>query len=92
MQCQLYLHLYVCMMYDVRSVSCRQPTTVWCSGGRDHDGCPILKLTQPKTVNEAMLKEVKEEGIMDMLIYFTSVPRSVVWKMYSRGISHYSWF
>ena len=46
-----------------------------CTGGRNHDGCPILKLTQPQTVNDAMLKDITEEGVMDMLIYFTSVPR-----------------
>ena len=46
-----------------------------CTGGRNHDGCPILKLTQPNSVSEALLREVKEEGILEMLIYFTSVPR-----------------
>ena len=46
-----------------------------CTGGRNHDGCPILKLTQPNSVGEALLREVKEEGIIEMLIYFTSVPR-----------------
>ena len=49
-----------------------------CSGGRNHDGCPILKLTQPKAVNEAMLTDITVEGVMDMLIYVTSVPRSEI--------------
>ena len=46
-------------------------------GGRNHDGCPILKLTQPNTVDEGMLKDITEEGVIDMLIYFTSVPRYI---------------
>ena len=53
------------------------------TGGRDCEGCPILKLTQPKTVEEAMLREIPQEGILDMLIYFTSVPRFVI------GTSHF---
>jgi hypothetical protein len=47
-------------------------------GGRDHEGCAILQLTQPKSLQEGMLKELTQEGILDMLIYFTSVPREEV--------------
>ena len=45
------------------------------AGGRDHEGCPTLQLTQPKPLQEEMLREMTQEGILDMLIYFTSVPR-----------------
>ena len=45
------------------------------AGGRDHEGCPILQLTQPKSLKEGMFREITQDGIVDMLIYFTTVPR-----------------
>ena len=57
---------------------CVSLTVLLCAGGRDHEGCPILQLSQPKSLQEQMLRELTQKGILDMLIYFTSVPRFVI--------------
>ena len=45
------------------------------SGGRDQAGRPILSLTQPDQDGLQDLLEITEQEVLDMLAYFTSVPR-----------------
>lgn len=45
------------------------------TGGRDRDGGPVLSLTQPEEPELDSLVETSVEVLVDMLGYFTSVPR-----------------
>ena len=45
------------------------------SGGRDQAGRPVLSLTQPDQDELQELMELTEQMVIDMLAYFTSVPR-----------------
>ena len=59
----LRIHVTVCSLFP--SVS----------GGRDQAGRPILSLTQPDQDGLQELIEITEQELVDMLAYFTSVPR-----------------
>ena len=56
-----YMSTYVCLFH--------------LSGGRDQAGRPILSLTQPDQDGLQELIELTEQELLDMLAYFTSVPR-----------------
>ncbi len=44
-------------------------------GGRDREGCPLVTVTQPKSLQVDWLMNVGVNEIIDMLAYFTSVPK-----------------
>lgn len=48
---------------------------LFCLGGRDKRGCPLVTLTQPKNLQVDWLIEIGVSEIIDMLAYFTSVPK-----------------
>ena len=50
---------------------------VCCVGGRDKREGPILSIVQPVDVDMAALMDLTVEEIIDMLAYFTFVPRLV---------------
>ena len=44
-------------------------------GGRDKRGSPLLSITQPDDVQLEALMEMSTGDVVDMLSYFTSVPK-----------------
>ena len=45
------------------------------TGGRDKRGCPLVTMTQPKNVELKLLRGIGVHDIIDLLAYFTSVPK-----------------
>jgi hypothetical protein len=51
---------------------------VFLSGGRDSRGAPLLSIVQPDGIDIELLMELRQEDILDMLSYYTSVPSEEV--------------
>ena len=44
-------------------------------GGRDKRNGPVVSMTQPEQGSVEMLMEIMMQDVIDMLAYFTSVPK-----------------
>ena len=91
---------HVCCAMHFESVNCvllcacvRVTVRTCTVGGRDKREGPILSVVQPADVDMELLMELTVEEIIDMLAYFTFVPRLVCWfvKELSAPTLYFSW-